>query len=131
MGRAILLLAVLAMAACPGPQPGPVPPDVVVALPDGSPARIDAPDPVSDASPDAIDAAPTLDAVACPDLCCASCARLAQLKCPEAERTPHGLSCAEVCRMVQVFHGLDLKRETIVSCQTVACVRRAGVACGP
>jgi hypothetical protein len=124
---AIVAMVVIAMLGCRAPAPGPVPPDVVVSV-DGGAERSESGPIDQETGPVVHDAEP--ETLGCRDLCCAMCTRLAALGCPESKPTPKGASCAEVCRAVQDFHGLDLKREALVSCQTVACVRRAGVACG-
>ena len=128
---ALLALSAVALAACiPTPQPGPFPPDVTPPQ-DAADAPFDAShDPTEDAwaeSDAPVDALP--DAILCPDLCCSVCVKLATLGCPESKPTPNGVDCANVCRTVQSFRGLDLKLGAVMTCTDVACVRRNRIAC--
>lgn len=139
MKTSMMLVVSLLAAACqacpPGPQPGPQPPPQPTPLVDASPA----PGPAEDASArdvavDAVKPAPAIDATpeAAPfpsDACGKACTVLRSLGCPEALPTPHGIDCHALCLSVENSDGLTLHPGSVAACTTLACVRKAGVAC--
>ena len=49
-----------------------------------------------------------------PESCEAACARLAELGCPEAEPTPEGATCTEVCENVEHSGAVTLNPACVV-----------------
>lgn len=122
---AAIVTAVGLYGCPPSPVVPPGPPDADSSVPaqppeagpsvDAAPMLRDAPAPVVEAGP--------LDA------CGRACSVLAALNCPESKPTPHGSSCRDVCLAVEGFKGISLHPGSVAACTTVACVRKAGVAC--
>lgn len=129
--KTILAIAALLLSACPPlPPPAPVPPDVTPPADAASPEPDTGYDaPAEAAALDGSSSDASDEVVACPDLCCSACVRLATLGCQESKPTHGGLACADVCRAAQAFRGIDLHLSAVVACKDVACVRRAKVAC--
>lgn len=61
-----------------------------------------------------------------PESCADACARLAELECPEAEPTPEGASCVEVCENVEGSGTVTLNPACVIGitacAQVDACV---------
>lgn len=97
MIKSILLLSALLASTCqvgpfpkPSPQPEPPSPWPDDPTPDGQADAAPAPPP----PPPAADAGPMRP-------CEAACARYAFLKCKQAQPTPDGASCVDVCENVE------------------------------
>jgi hypothetical protein len=64
-----------------------------------------------------------------PDECTRACAQLGVLQCPEAEPTPGGITCAELCVRMETSGAGDVRTGCIVRAKSAADVRACGVRC--
>lgn len=108
----LLVLALISIFSCaPGPTwPGPLPQPVVAEIPPADGSRDAAPAPPPNAPP-----------------CPRACAVLARFQCKEAEPTPRGSSCTEVCDRAYDYPGMEMPTGCILRAGDVAALRICGV----
>lgn len=106
--RALLLIAVVALAACK-PEP---PRDVVVVCAEGGDAG--APEPFEEDR--------SAEALGLSTPCAKACKNLSVLKCPEAWKLPGGRTCVETCKAISAISPFD--PECVQKATSVAAVRK-------
>lgn len=115
------VIAFLALGCPPSPVT-PVAPDA-----DSAVVAVDA---GSDVATPKFDAARKPDASVFPmDACGKACTVLQSFGCPEAKPTPGGVDCHALCLQTEAFPNVTLHPGAVAACLTLACVRKAGVAC--
>jgi hypothetical protein len=77
--------------------------------------------------PEPVTPTPSPDGAAPVGPCAAACARLRDLRCPEGEPSPGGVSCEQVCAEV----GELMATSCIVAAQDVPAIHRCSVRCVP